>query len=154
MRSRDFFEQVRDAVRDIEKISRQLEAMESREGVRTQRYGPRVSGGTPDPMAMVDARLDREKLLRARMESDYELLDRAHALIYGADSHGGIAALLGTDTADTMYWRYCAGETWPKVAKAVCYSQAWCYKAAATAHDMVDSLGFHGVLMGEGIAES
>lgn len=151
--SRDYFAQVRDAAIDAERTRRTLAAMESREGVKAQRYGASVQGGTRDVMAATDARLDRELAWRDRIERDYALIDHACALIYGVDNRGGIAALLGTATADAMFWRYCAAVSWADVAKAVSYSQAWCFRAVATAHDLVDSLGFKAVMEGDGKAE-
>lgn len=153
MLSREFFEQVREASIDAERIRCQLAQMESREGVRTQRYEPRVSGGTSDPMRATDARIDREGELRKRIEGNYALIDTAHDIIYGPDGEGGVASLLGTATADAMYWRYCAAVTWPEVAKAVCYSRAWCHKAVSVAHDTIDSLGIDAVMKGRGTAE-
>lgn len=153
MTSRDFFESVREAALDAERTWRQLQAMESREGVKAQRYGARVQGGSRDVMAATDARMDRERAWASRIERDYALIDEACAIIYGIDNRGGIASLLGTATADAMFWRYCAAVTWPEVAKAVCYSEPWCYKAVAVALDMVDALGVEAVRAGRGGAE-
>ena len=153
MNAREWFAQVRDAAIDAERTRRTLEAMESREGAKAQSYAPRVTGGTSDPMRATDARLDREREWRERIEHDYVLIDSACAVIYGTDNRGGIASLLGNATADAMFWRYCAAASWPDVAKAVSYSQAWCYRAVATALDTVDALGIKAVIDGVGRAE-
>ena len=153
MTSRDFFEQVREAAIDAERTRRTLEAMESREGVKAQRYGQRTQGGTHDVMAATDARLDRELVWRRRIEEDYALIDRACAIIYGIDGRGGVASLLGNPTADAMFWRYCAAVSWAEVASNVSYSQAWCYRAVAVAFELIDSAGVEAVTRGEGMAE-
>ena len=153
MTARDFFEQVREAAKDAERTRRQLEAMESREGVKAQRYGASVQGGTSDPMAPTDARMDREAVWHRRIERDYALIDEACAIIYGTDNAGGIASLLGTATADAMFWRYCAAVTWDEVATNVNYSRPWCYQAVGVALEMVDALGVEMVKEGRGSAE-
>lgn len=153
MTSRDFFESVREAALDAERTRRQLEAMESREGVKAQRYGTSVQGGTHDVMAATDARIDRERAWAARIERDYALIDEACEIIYGTDNRGGIASLLGTATADAMFWRYCAAVTWAEVARNVSYSRQWCYRAVAVAFELIDSAGVEAVMRGEGMAE-
>lgn len=153
MTSRDFFESVREAALDAERTRRQLEAMESREGVKAQRYGASVQGGTRDVMAATDARIDRERAWARRIERDYALIDEACEIIYGTDNRGGIASLLGTATADAMFWRYCAAVTWPEVASNVSYSRQWCYRAVAIAFELIDSVGVDAVTRGEGMAE-
>lgn len=153
MTSRDFFDSVRDAALDAERTRRQLEAMESREGVKAQRYGASVQGGNHDVMAATDARIDRERAWANRIERDYAIIDEACAIIYGTDGRGGIASLLGNPTADAMYWRYCAAASWEGVAKAVSYSRSWCYQAVSVALDLVDALGVQRVKDGTGSAE-
>lgn len=153
MTSRDFFDSVREAALDAERTRRQLEAMESREGVKAQRYGSSVQGGSHDVMAATDARIDRERAWAARIERDYAIIDEACAIIYGIDGRGGVASLLGNPTADAMFWRYCAAVSWAEVAKAVCYSQAWCFRAVAVAFELIDSAGVEAVTRGEGMAE-
>lgn len=153
MTARDWFEQVREAALDAERTRRALEVMESREGVKAQRYGASVSGGTSDPMAPTDARLDRERAWASRIERDYALIDEACEVIYGPDNRGGIASLLGTATADAMFWRYCAAVSWPRVANAVCYSSSWCRQAVSIGLDLIDALGVERVKAGSGGAE-
>lgn len=153
MTSREFFDSVREAALDAERARRQLEAMQSREGVKAQRYGISVQGGTHDAMSATDARIDRERSWAARIERDYALIDEACAIIYGTDNRGGVASLLGNPTADAMFWRYCAAASWEGVAKAVCYSRSWCHQAVGVALDLVDALGVQRVKEGKGSAE-
>lgn len=153
MTSRDFFESVREAALDAERTRRQLEAMESREGIKAQRYGASVQGGTRDVMAATDARIDRERAWARRIERDYALIDEACEIIYGTDNAGGIASLLGTATADAMFWRYCAAVSWDEVADAVNYSRPWCHRLVNVALEMVDALGVEKVKAGRGSAE-
>lgn len=152
--ARDFFEAVRDASRDAERTSRTIKAMESREGVRAQTYGPRGRGGPHDAMAATDARMDYEARYRRRIEEDYRLIDAACDVIYGADqSTGGVGAILGAPYADVLWWRYCAAATWPEVAEGTGMSERWCRDAVGVAMDVVDSYGVARMARGLGLAE-
>lgn len=152
--ARDFFEAVRDASEDAERTSRTIRAMESREGVRAQSYGPRGRGGSHDPMAATDARMDYEERYRRRVEEDYRLIDEACDVIYGADqSTGGVGAILGAPYADALWWRYCAAATWPEVAEGAGMSERWCRDAVGVAMDVVDSYGLERMARGLGLAE-
>ena len=104
MSARDFFESVRSAAIDADSITRRIQAMESREGVRAQTYGPRGRGGVRDAMAATDARMDFEGRIERRREEDYRLIDAACSVIYGADqSTGGVGAILGAAYADALW---------------------------------------------------
>lgn len=153
MGAREFFESVRLAAMDADRTARMLSEMESREGVRAQSYGPRSTGGTCDPMRATDARIDREAEWRQRIEHDYALIDEASEVIYGPGNEGGIAVLLGTPTADAMWWRYCDAASWDEVSKAVGYSVRSCLRMVEVAHDTIDSLGVGAVKAGDGGAD-
>lgn len=152
--ARDFFEAVRDASMDAERTRRTIRRMESREGLHAQSYGPRPRGGTHDTMARTDERMDYEERCRRRVDEDYELIDEACDVIYGADqSTGGVGALLGPAYADALWWRYCAAATWREVAAGVGMSERWCVGAVKAALDMVDSYGIGRMASGTGVAE-
>ena len=150
MDAREFFGAVRAAAIDAERTRRMLFAMESREGVKAQSYAPRITGGKSDPLAVTDARIDREAEWHGRIERAYALIDEACAVIYGTDGRGGVASLMGTTTADAMWWRYCDAASWEKVARVTCYSKPHVQRLVYAALDMVDALGFEAVKAGEG----
>ena len=154
MSARDFFESVRSAAIDADSITRRIRAMESREGVRAQTYGPRGRGGVLDAMAATDARMDFESRIERRREEDYRLIDAACSVIYGADqSTGGVGAILGAAYADALWWRFCAAATWPEVAEGTGMSERWCHDAVGVALDVIDSYGIERMAMGLGLAE-
>lgn len=153
--ARDFFASVREAARDADRISRTIARMESREGVHGQSYSPAVHGGDHDARAATDARMDYERRVHRRREDDYALIDRACAVIYGADQtgHGGVSALMGPAYADVLWWRFCAAETWKAVAAGTGMSVRWCQCAADAALDQIDSYGMGRMLDGKGMAD-
>lgn len=88
--AREFFEAVRDAARDADRISRRLAAMEASEGVRAQGYEPSVSHSRADVngTARTVARMDYERRVSKRREADYALIDKACSVIYGDEQTG------------------------------------------------------------------
>ncbi|MDY4014650.1 hypothetical protein, partial [Parafannyhessea umbonata] len=152
---RDFFESVRSAAIDADSITRRIQAMESREGVRAQSYEVRGrSSGTGDAMRATDARMDFEGRIERRREEDYRLIDAACSVIYGADqSTGGVGAILGAAYADALWWRFCAAATWPEVAEGAGMSERWCKDAVGVALDVIDSYGIERMASGLGLAE-
>lgn len=152
----DLFEAAREAAKDADRISRTLARMESREGLHAQSYQPSVRGGDHDVRATTDARLDYERRVRRRREEDYALIDLACSVIYGSDQtgSGGVAALMGADYADALWWRFCAAETWEAVAAGTGMSERWCQQAVPYAFDVIDSYGIRRVIDGLGIAEA
>ena len=153
--ARDFFDSVRNAAMEIARTERQLARMEASEGVRAQGYTPMGKGSRSDVngTAATDARIDYERMMRKRLEEDRALVDAACAVLYGDDSRGGVARLLGSATADAMWWRYCAAESWDKAASMAfttdVTARRWCY----TAFDLIDAIGYERARAGEGMAE-
>lgn len=153
--AREFFEAVRDASREADRTRRQIERMESSEGVRAQGYEPRVSGTRSDVngTSRVDARMDYEALWERRLDEDYALIDEACAVIYGPDNRSGIESIVGSAVADAMWWRFCAAETWRVVSAATFFSTTWCKHLVEVGLDAVDALGFERAKSGAGMAE-
>ena len=105
-------------------------------------------------MRATDRRMDYEARCRRRLEEDYELIDVACDVIYGSDqSTGGVGAVLGSAYADALWWRYCAGATWPEVADGCGMSERWCRDAVGVAMDVIDSYGLSRMAEGRGLAE-
>lgn len=153
--ARDFFESVRVAAQELERTERQIQRMRLAEGVRAQRYEAAGSGGGDvHGMGATDARMDFEGRMRRRMEEDRDIVSKGLLVCYGEGSGGGICSVLGSQCADSIYWRYCTGASWARAAEMVSASpktvQRWC----ETAMDTVDGLGAGNVVSGRGGAES
>lgn len=155
--ARDFFESVRAAAIDAERIRRTLERMGAREQVRAQSYESRGGGSHgSDAMRATDERMDYEARIRQRQEADYALIDAACDVIYGSgqDGDGGIEAMVGPAAADCVWWRYCAAATWKEVADGCGMSRSWCQSVGVpTALDCADALGMGRMVSGRGLAE-
>lgn len=157
-RAEDFFESVRDASREAERMRLTLMQMEAREGVRAQGYEALGrSGNASDRAAAIDARLDYEGRMRERIEEDYALIDLACRVLYGEESgKGGVDRLMGSAVADCMSFRYIDARPWSEVAALMGYApgsvkslKALC----AQGFDCIDFLGLSKVLGGVGGAE-
>ena len=155
-RAADFFDAVRLAALDAERVTRRLAQMEAREGVRAQGYEAQ-GHGTRSDVNGTDAtvgRMDWEARVAARREGDYRLIDRACEVIYGNDQTGmgGIASLLGSATADAVWWRFCGAAQWREVAQRVEMSERWCQDQVAAAMDVCDAYGMEAMRQGLGVA--
>lgn len=153
--ARDLFEAAREAARDADRIARNLDRMSAREGVRAQSYEVRGrSGHRPDATSATDARMDYEGRVRLRQMADYGLIDLACSVLYGRDQlTGGLSALMGPAYADCLWWRFCAGGTWPEVAEGCQMSERWCRGAVELSFDAIDAYGPARVADGLGLAE-
>ncbi len=88
--------------------------------------------------------VDREAVLRKRIEADYETIDRANRVLWGPDTdgQGGLAALssLQADVLDATYLR---DLPWRGVAQAVGFCQRTCQTLRDAALHSIDE---HGLL--------
>ena len=155
MRARDFFESVRAAAQDAERTSHTLLRMQGRELPRGMGTTPGNGGGTPDVMRPSDAVMDYEAMVRRRVQRDWDLIDEACCVIYGVEQDGtaGVNALLGSATADALWWRYCAAVKWQEVADKLDLSKNHCQHLCNVAFDMIDSLGVGAVKAADGGAD-
>ena len=150
MTARDFFDAVAVAAKERERTRSMLARMEAMEKASGSGLGGRVSGGgSSDPMARVDARIDREAVWHRRMTECEAMLNEAEAVIYGADGRAGVALALGSVYADVLWWRYVAAEKWPVVAAMVGKDRKTCTIYRNTALDYVDSVGLEAAARGE-----
>lgn len=153
--SRDFFESVRVAAQELERTERQIQRMRLAEGIKAQRYGVAGSGGGDvHGMSATDARMDFEERMRRRMEEDRDIVSKGLMVCYGEEGDGGICAILGSQSADSIYWRYCTGASWTRAAEMVSASPKTIRRWCETAMDTVDGLGADSVISGRGGAES
>ena len=153
--ARELFESAREASRDAERIRRQLLAMEhSATGLAGSGMEPRVrSTGEPDRMASrVASMVDREGLLRERIEWDYRLIDFANEVLYGMDGRSGLWALVGW-RADALALHYLNDLTWSVTGSLLGYSEQYVWQQAQVALDTADAWGLASVIDGMGGAE-
>lgn len=154
--ARDFFDAVRSAAVDAERLSRQLARMEVREGVRAQGYDAQGRGTRSDPngTAATVSRMDWESRVAERRDGDYRLIDSACLVIYGdgQTGMGGVSALMGAATADAIWWRFCGAASWREVAQKVEMSERWCREQVAAAMDVCDAYGMEAMRRGLGVA--
>lgn len=153
--AREFFEHAREAARDADRISRQLDGMERRSlSLGGGGFEPRVRS-TPDPDrigASVSAKLDQEDRLRERADEDWRIIDAACAVLYGPDNRSGLYALVGWP-ADAIYHHYLALRTWDDTASMLGYSVRHVCRAVDAAFDMADANGQMWTELGVGLAE-
>lgn len=152
--AREFFNAARKASQDADTISRQLDALEQRAlGMGGGGFEPRVRS-TPahDRMgAAVASLVDREQKLRAEQESDYALIDKACALLYGTDNEHGLRSLIGWP-ADALFHHYLALLTWDETARILGYSASHVRNQANYALDYLDANGELFTTLGIGLA--
>lgn len=128
MRARQYFEEVREAARDAERIRKQLVSLEQ-EALRIAgpSFEPSRRGvGNRDTMGRRVARyVDTEDRLHRRMESDYAVIDQATAILYGPeqDGQGGVAEGCGMVHGDVLWWRWLADSPWKQVASVLALSR-------------------------------
>lgn len=152
--AREFFNAVAEANRDAERVKRQLDALEQRAlGMGGGGFGPRVrSTPNPDRMgAAVAALVDQEAALNKRLEDDYALLNKAHALLYGTDNESGLWSLVGW-RADALALHYVNGLRWAEVGSVLGYTEQHVWREAQVALDTCDGWGFFNVTHGLGAA--
>ena len=104
--ARDLFAAVYDAAAERQGILRELEQMESKEGVRAQSYEPMPrAGSVSDKMAATDARIDYEGEKDPLLAEDDALIALAESLIWGprgGDMTGGVLHVMGYRTAKAV----------------------------------------------------
>lgn len=148
--ARDMFEAVRDAAKDLVRARLQLAEIEGSSGAGS---GVRVSvGSVRDPMDRVVACMDAGVRLHSRIKADEELLHTATSVLYGEGDEGGIAAILGHDHADAVWWYYVVGETWSAISKMLAYTERTCCRMRDTVFDTIDAYGLDAVIEGKGSA--
>ena len=153
--TRALFDAARDATREYDRCRRQVERLESSEGVRAQGYDATGHGSVPgDPMRATDRRMDFERSIRDTIETDNEMMDYAFDVLYGSDRESGAAALVGRFAADVVWWHWLADLKWDATADMLGKSSRACQDAARRLFRAVDeargdSDGFEPVIGGQ-----
>lgn len=143
MLARDFFDSVRAASIDADRCRRQLDQLEERaRSLGGGGFEPRTRS-TPDPRRMegrIATYVDMDAKLERRMDDDYALIDRACAVLYGAeqDGRGGLSAHLAPIYSDVLWWRYVAADDWRHVARVLDYSPKQLQSFVVTALEWLD----------------
>ena len=137
--ARALFDAARDAARECERCRRQIERMESSEGLKAQRYDVIGHGsGVRDPMRQTDRRIDFEQRKREAVEDDESLMDYAFCVLYGADRNSGASSLVGEFAADVVWWHWLGDLTWTATANMLDASESWCMSESARLFREVD----------------
>lgn len=148
----EYFDAVRDASLDVERITRQLERMRTPGG--HSGLAQRVSAtyadvnGTDRSIAL----MDYEQRVQKRLDNSKKMLDDAQLILYGHDCQGGLNVLMSGPAADVLYWRCVKSSTWSMTADAVGYSRRWCIDQAQLACEQLDAIGPDNAVKGIGIA--
>lgn len=151
--ARDFFGAVRQAAIETGRYERNLERMESAEGVRAQGYGPTARGTATRGMGATDARIDYEARMEPIMARNYDLIGDACRVLYGDGNDGGLYALAGHGCADALWWRCCCAKSWAETADMLSSSVSTARRWADVGMDVVDGMGTRSAIGGMGAAE-
>lgn len=154
--ARDLFEAARDAARDAETCRRQLDRMERKAlRVASPSFEARVHGGNHDHIGGdVAALVDRETELQGRIDSDYDLIDAACAILYGRDGMSdGLASIAPPWWADAIFHHFLALRPWVEVAGLMGIGRSRLQSGARAAFDLMDATGMAATVEGRGDAE-
>ncbi len=139
--SRDYFEGVSTAVAALEAARGRLETMRRREGVRAQTYGGIRSGGTHDPMAATDARMDAEGFLTSEVARCESVIRDGYAVL----DELGRANTKHHEWPLLLELKYFQRLPWDAVAASMGMSRSSAYAYARAAMDWMDA---HGLVNG------
>lgn len=148
----EYFDSVRDASLDVERINHQLDRMRTPGG--HSGLAQRVSAtkadvnGTNRSIAL----MDYEQRVQKRLANDKQLQDEAELILYGHDCQGGLNMLMSGPAAEVLYWRCINASTWAVTADAVGYSPRWCMEQAQLAYELLDTIGSERAIQGVGLA--
>ena len=155
MSAREFFESVREASREIDLIRSQLERIESNAlRVSSATFEPHISTGRTHGLdGRVAAMIDGSAKLERVLEADYDLIDKANAVLYGTDYQDGLCKLVTPWWCDAISMYYIDGMSWGVVARMMGRSRVHVSRCAHAALDVADAYGLTDTVAGRGIAE-
>lgn len=148
MRAEEFFEQARDAARDMERINRTIEDMKSREEVGGASMDSMPRGGFGNPMNKVDSRMDFERLNAATLEEAERTVNDACNLLFGRDGRSGLARAFGNQYAEVLWLHYLDRRTITGLSKLYDCATGTVYRRIRIALDFIDSNGFEATMRG------
>lgn len=157
MGAREFFDMAREASYEIDRLRRQLDAMEH---AALRVSAPSIEGRTNSgSVTGLDARIvgtiERREALERRLEEDYAIIDRANAVLYGNDFTQGLYRLVPCAWwADAVALHYLTCLTWYEVGAVLGFGEQYVYQRARAALDIADAYGMTATTEGRGIAEA
>ena len=123
MTARELFEDARQASWELHRHDMRYNAMERRALSLGGASEVKVaSGSIRDRMAPVDAMVDYERMMERREAEWCAAIDRAYAVLYGADWDGGIARELSMSHAEVLECIYIHRISIPATAARVHWS--------------------------------
>jgi hypothetical protein len=148
MTARELFSDARRQVVALEAIRREISALRAARGVTGRASGTfdNAGGGTGGSCAgerLYDLE-DREQRLGGIVSQTLEDLT---CVLYGESGRGGVAACLGSASADCVCGYYLMAMTWPQVAAEMVRPESkdgpqWCRRRAYRALQLIDDVGF------------
>ena len=149
-----FFESASEASREVDRIREALDMLdEDATRVRVSSLEPWTQSGRLHGIeGRVAALSDKHEELSRRLETDYAIIDRACAVLYGTDNDAGLYRLVGW-RADALYYKYIDGMTWPEIGAILGYSKGYVASQAKVALEVCDANGMVRTIAGVGFAD-
>lgn len=142
MTARELFEEARQASWELHRHDMRYNAMERRALSLGGASDSKVaSGSIRDRMGAVDAMVDYERMME-RSEAEWcAAIDRAYAVLYGADWDGGIARELSMSHAEVLECIYVQRMSLTATAKRVKWGVNKVCELRREAFDHIDQVG-------------
>lgn len=142
MTARELFEEARQASWELHRHDMRYNAMERRALSLGGSSDSKVaSGSIRDRMGAVDAMVDYERMMERREAEWCDAIDRAYAVLYGADWDGGIAASLSMSHAEVLDCIYIQRMSLTATAKRVKWGVNKVCELRREAFDHIDQVG-------------
>ena len=140
MTARELFEDARQASWELHRHDMRYNAMERRALSLGGAADAKVSAGSiRDRMGAVDAMVDYERMMERREAEWCAAIDRAYAVLYGADWDGGIARELSMSHAEVLECIYIHRMSIPATAARVHWSPRKVCDLRSEAFRFIDS---------------
>ena len=142
MTARELFEDARQASWELHRHDMRYNAMERRALSLGGASDSKVaSGSIRDRMGAVDAMVDYERMMERREAEWCAAIDRAYAVLYGADWDGGIARELSMSHAEVLECIYVQRMSIKATALRVHWSERKVCELRREAFDHIDQVG-------------
>lgn len=117
MSAREEFEAIRADVLSLESRKEQATQLRYRLEPHGQQLGSIGHGAGSDFTSTSNAIMQLEQALEVEQSELYQRLERATAILYGADGRGGLASIAGATVADCIHGYYLQGMSWQEVGQ-------------------------------------
>lgn len=150
MTARELFEEARQASWELHRHDMRYNAMERRALSLGGSSDSKVaSGSIRDRMGAVDAMVDYERMMERREAEWCAAIDRAYAVLYGADWDGGIARELSMSHAEVLECIYIQRMNIKATAQRVHWSDRKVCDLRREAFTYIDMVGEQAAVAGE-----